>query len=94
MNKTIETILNHRSIRSFTDQLLTEEEVRLLVESAQSASTSSYIQAYSIIGVTDPDKKRKLAELAGNQPYVEKTAICLYFAQTFTGMTKWPGKRV
>ncbi|WP_186442469.1 nitroreductase family protein, partial [Bacillus paralicheniformis] len=61
MNKTIETILNHRSIRSFTDQLLTEEEVRLLVESAQSASTSSYIQAYSIIGVTDPDKKRKLA---------------------------------
>ncbi|MFB6498953.1 oxygen-insensitive NADPH nitroreductase [Bacillus haynesii] len=79
MNKTIETILNHRSIRSFTDQLLTEEEVRLLVESAQSASTSSYIQAYSIIGVTDPDKKRKLAELAGNQPYVEKNGHLFVF---------------
>ena len=79
MNKTIETILNHRSIRSFTDRLLTEEEVRLLVESAQSASTSSYIQAYSIIGVTDPDKKRKLAELAGNQPYVEKNGHLFVF---------------
>ncbi|MCI2455304.1 nitroreductase family protein, partial [Listeria monocytogenes] len=70
MNKTIETILNHRSIRSFTDERLTEEEVLTLIKSAQAASTSSYVQAYSIIGVTDQKKKAKLAELAGNQPYV------------------------
>ncbi|ASB86917.1 oxygen-insensitive NADPH nitroreductase [Bacillus sonorensis] len=79
MNQTIETILNHRSIRSFTDQLLTDEEIRLLVESAQCASTSSYIQAYSIIGVTDQGKKRELAALAGNQPYVEKNGHLFVF---------------
>lgn len=79
MNKTIETILQHRSIRSFTDQRLTEEEIRVLVESAQSASTSSYIQAYSIIGVTDQSKKRELAALAGNQPYVEKNGHLFVF---------------
>ncbi|MGN9867006.1 oxygen-insensitive NADPH nitroreductase [Bacillus swezeyi] len=79
MNKTIETILNHRSIRSFTDQPLTKEEIRLLVESAQSASTSSYIQAYSIIGVDDQSKKRELAALAGHQPYVEKNGHLFVF---------------
>jgi len=71
MNTVIETILNHRSIRSFQDKPLTREQIELIVASAQAASTSSYIQAYSIIGVTDPSKKKKLAELAGNQPYVE-----------------------
>ncbi|NPC94540.1 oxygen-insensitive NADPH nitroreductase [Bacillus sp. WMMC1349] len=79
MNQTIETILDHRSIRSFTDQPLTKEEIRLLVESAQSASTSSYIQAYSIIGVTEQSKKRKLAALAGDQPYVEKNGHLFVF---------------
>ena len=82
LNKTIETILNHRSIRSFTDERLTEEEVLTLIKSAQAASTSSYVQAYSIIGVTDQEKKAKLAELAGNQPYVEKNGHFLFSVQT------------
>lgn len=70
MNQVIETLLNHRSVRSFTDERMTDEQIRLIVESAQRASTSSFIQAYSIIGVTDPDKKARLAEIAGNQSYV------------------------
>lgn len=32
LNKTIETILNHRSIRSFTDERLSEEEVLTLIK--------------------------------------------------------------
>ncbi|AOZ88917.1 NADPH-dependent oxidoreductase [Bacillus xiamenensis] len=79
MNQTIETILNHRSIRSFTDERLTKDEVLTLVKSAQAASTSSYVQAYSIIGVTDQEKKAKLAKLAGNQPYVEKNGHFFVF---------------
>ncbi|MGE6630456.1 oxygen-insensitive NADPH nitroreductase [Bacillus sp. NPDC077027] len=79
MNQTIETLLNHRSIRSFTDERLTKEEIHTLVKSAQAASTSSYVQAYSIIGVTDQKKKAKLAELAGNQPYVEKNGHLFVF---------------
>jgi FMN reductase (NADPH) len=79
MNQTIETILSHRSIRHFEDKSLTKEQIELIVSSAQSASTSSYIQAYSIIGITDPVKKKKLAELAGNQSYVEKNGHFFIF---------------
>ncbi|BDG43287.1 oxygen-insensitive NADPH nitroreductase [Geobacillus sp. 44B] len=71
MNPVIETILRHRSIRQFEDRPLTDEQIRTIVECAQAASTSSFIQAYSIIGVKDKEMKRKLAELAGNQSYVE-----------------------
>ena len=79
MNHTIETILDHRSIRSFEDKLLTDEEITTIVECAQSAPTSHYIQAYTIIGVTDPEKKAKLAELAGPQTYVEKNGHLFVF---------------
>ncbi|WP_456277369.1 oxygen-insensitive NADPH nitroreductase [Bacillus sp. AK128] len=71
MNTVIETILNHRSIRSFEDRALTDEQIKTIVECAQAASTSSFVQAYSIIGVKDPAKKKELAALAGNQSYVE-----------------------
>ncbi|MFC7391792.1 oxygen-insensitive NADPH nitroreductase [Scopulibacillus cellulosilyticus] len=70
MNETIKTILNHRSIRSFEDKKLTDEQIETIVKSAQAAATSSFVQAYTIIGVTDRDKKEKLAEAAGHQRYV------------------------
>jgi FMN reductase (NADPH) len=66
----IETILDHRSIRKFENKELTEAQIKTIVQSAQAASTSSYVQAYSIIGVKDKQKKARLAELAGGQSYV------------------------
>lgn len=79
MNDMITTILNHRSIRHFEDKPLTDEQIKTIVLSAQAASTSSYIQAYSIIGVKDKEKKKQLAELAGNQEYVEKNGHFFIF---------------
>ncbi|WP_042455090.1 oxygen-insensitive NADPH nitroreductase [Neobacillus dielmonensis] len=79
MNELIKTILNHRSIRHFEDKPLTEEQVKTIVQSAQSASTSSFVQAYSIIGIKNKEKKKKLAELAGNQEYVEKNGHFFVF---------------
>ena len=70
MNQVIETLLQHRSIRRFTDKPLDRGQFEAIVKSAQAASTSSFIQAYSIIGITNQEKKDKLAELAGNQAYV------------------------
>jgi FMN reductase (NADPH) len=70
MNSTIDTILAHRSVRSFTDEKLSKEQIEMLVMAAQAASTSSFVQAYSIIGISDLEKKKALSELAGNQSYV------------------------
>ncbi|QFT91007.1 FMN reductase (NADPH) [Bacillus sp. THAF10] len=79
MNTTIETLLSHRSIRKFQDKALTEEQIKTIVECAQAASTSSFIQAYSIIGIKNIETKKKLAELAGNQPYVAENGHFFVF---------------
>ena len=79
MNETISTILNHRSIRHFQDKQLSDEQIKIIVACAQAASTSSFIQAYSIIGIKDKEKKRKLAEIAGNQEYVAENGHLFVF---------------
>jgi FMN reductase (NADPH) len=79
MNNVITTIQSHRSLRQFEDKPLTEEQIKTIVTCAQSASTSSFIQAYSIIGVKDKVKKKKLAEIAGNQEYVENNGHFFVF---------------
>ncbi|PAD68986.1 nitroreductase A [Bacillus sp. 7586-K] len=79
MNKMIELIQNHRSIRKFEDKLLSDEQIKTIVESAQAASTSSFVQAYSIIGVKDKQKKERLAELAGGQAYVAENGHFFVF---------------
>jgi FMN reductase (NADPH) len=79
MNEAITTILYHRSIRHFKDKQLSNEQIKTIVACAQAASTSSFIQAYSIIGIKDKDKKRKLAEIAGNQEYVAENGHLFVF---------------
>lgn len=79
MNEVIRLLQNHRSIRKFTEQKLSKEQVEGIIQSAQMASTSSNVQAYSIIGVTDPDMKQKLAQLSGDQKYVEDCPIFFVF---------------
>lgn len=77
MNDTLSLLMNHRSIRKFTDEPVTEEQLKTIVAAGQMASTSSNVQAYSIIAVTDSEKKRVLAELAGNQAYIVECPVFL-----------------
>lgn len=78
MNPTIETILNHRSIREFTEEKLTEEQIQTIVKAAQAASTSSYVMAYTIIGVTDDEIKEQLRQVSG-QSYVKENGHLFVF---------------
>ena len=78
MNDMIRTQLNHRSIRAFKEQALTKEEVELLVDVARHTATSKFMQAYSIISITDPTLKAAFAAIS-NQPYVEKNGHLFLF---------------
>ena len=78
MNETIQTQLNHRSIRAFKEQALTKEEVELLVDVARHTATSKFMQAYSISSITDPTLKAAFATIS-KQPYVEKNGHLFLF---------------
>ncbi|AYO23834.1 oxygen-insensitive NADPH nitroreductase [Vibrio owensii] len=79
MNSTIETILGHRSIRKFTSEPIASEQLQTILQSGLAASSSSMLQVVSIIRVTDTEKRKLLAQYAGNQAYVESAAEFLVF---------------
>ena len=67
----IELMKAHASVRDYKEKQLSREEVSELVEAAQHAATSHFVQAYSIVWVTDPEKRRKLGELSKNAKQME-----------------------
>jgi len=70
MNDLLATMSAHRSVRAFLDTPVPDEHIRAAVEAARMAATSSWIQAYALLQVTDPDERSTLAELTGGQPQV------------------------
>ena len=76
-NETLATILNHRSVRAFLPAPLPAGTLDLLIAAAQSASTSSNLQFWSVVAVEDPDRKARLSELAGQQKFIRDAPLLL-----------------
>lgn len=72
MNPTIQTILNHRSIRKFKNKKLDSSTVSTLIDAARHTSSSNFMQSYSIISVNEPSLKQKIAAIC-NQDYVAES---------------------
>ncbi len=79
MNAVIDLLKSHRSIRKFRQEAVDQETLNCLVEAGQSAATSSFIQACSVIQVDNPETRQQLAECAGGQAYVATAPRFLVF---------------
>jgi len=79
MNPTIDLLKAHRSIRQFQNRPIQPDLFQDLIKAGQAAASSNFFQAATIIRVTDPKKRAKLASLANNQAYVETAAEFLVF---------------
>jgi nitroreductase len=77
-------IKKHCSVRRFTDAAIERELLHRLIECGQMASSSSFIQAYSIIRVTDTDHRQQIAAAAGGQGWVESAAEFLMICADLT----------
>lgn len=67
MNEVLQLLHNHRTIRKFKQQEVETEKIRTIVEAGQRASTSSYVMAYSIIGITDEAIKGEFYKITGQR---------------------------
>lgn len=76
---TIELLKSHTSCRAFTEEAVTAENIKTILECAQKAPTSSYLQAYTIIKVEDEKKREALMEFSGGQEWVVKAPLALLF---------------
>ncbi|MBR7889152.1 oxygen-insensitive NADPH nitroreductase [Marinomonas sp. A79] len=71
MNPILQAQSTHKSIRKYTDQAIDADLLKQLIQAAQGAASSSFIQAYSLVQVTLPENRSKIATLAGGQKWVE-----------------------
>lgn len=76
-NDVIATILGHRSVRAFLPTALPEGTLERLVAAAQSASTSSNLQTWSVVAVEDPARKATLSELGAGQKFIAQCPLFL-----------------
>ena len=68
-NATIDQQVNHRSIRKFKDQQLTEKQLTTLYTVFQHTATSLFMQNATLLHITNETKRAKIRELCG-QKYV------------------------
>ncbi len=76
-NDHIALLLSHRSVRGYRPDALPAGTLETLIAAAQSAATSSNLQTWSVIAVTDPAKKAALAKLSNNQKHIEQCPLFL-----------------
>lgn len=88
MNKVMELLKSHTSVRKFKEEPVDNQLVTEIIQASQYASTSNHIQAYTIIRVKDQDKKKTLATLSGNQPYIEECPVFLVFCADLNRLNK------
>ncbi len=69
-NQTLETLLQHRTIRKYSDKEIPKEIVDSIIEAGFRASTTGNMQVYSVVITQDAENKKKLWELHFKQNMV------------------------
>jgi nitroreductase len=76
-NEVLDTLMSHRSVRAYLPDPVPPQTLELLIAAAQSAATSSNLQTWSVVAITDQDRKNRLAELAGSQKHISQAPLFL-----------------
>ena len=72
-----EAIENRRSIRAYTSKDVSEKDIEKLIDAARFAPSAGNIQPWEFIIVRDAKIKRKLAEAALNQEFIEEAPVVI-----------------
>lgn len=87
--KTIETILNHRSIRKYKPTPIPDSVLDEILLCASKASTTGNMQVYSIIVSKEAENRNKLWEIHFKQNMVLQAPVLLTFCADFNRFNKW-----
>ena len=77
-----EAIQKRYSCRSYKEKEIEREKLDMLLEAARLAPSAKNLQDWRFVVVTDKEKKRKLAEAANNQTFLEKAGTVIVACTT------------
>lgn len=78
MEALIKRINDHRTIREFTEEKVSKDNLNIILDSIIRTATSTGMQLASVIRVTDPIKKLEISKVC-NQEYVSRAPELLVF---------------
>lgn len=78
-NDIIDSILSHRTWRRFKDDSLPDGMLETLIAAGQSAASSSNLQSWSVVAVTDKVRRGRLMKLGGGQSQIGEAPLTLCF---------------
>jgi nitroreductase len=84
-----ELIMKRRSVRNFEAKEIPEQIVNELLDAANNAPTGGNIQPISVIVVQKAERRKKLSEMVGHQPWVKNAPLSLIFCIDFHRIKKW-----
>ena len=92
MNETLRLMQSHRSNRSYKPDIVSDQMLDQIVEAAYRGPTSVNSQQVSLVVVRDPVKRARIAEIAGEQPWIAEAPVFITlvvdFHKTRLGVTK------
>src|SRR3989338_8230167 len=83
MNETLRIQQSHRSIRSYKPDPISDAMLDQIIAAAHRAPTSMNAQEISLIVVRDAEKRARIAELSGGQPWVTQAPVFIVIAIDF-----------
>lgn len=85
----LNTMLEHRSIRTYLEKEIPEELLNQIIEAGMRASTTGNMQVYSIVNTTEQSLKEKLAPAHFNQSMLIDAPNVLTFCADFNRFKQW-----
>jgi FMN reductase (NADPH) len=92
-NPTLELIHQHASVRHYKMDAVAAPVIETIVAAAQHSSTSFNLQAYSVIAVTDEEKRIRFADLCGDQDHIRQAPLFLVWCADLSRSERFCQKR-
>ncbi len=83
MNQVISQLHRRKSVRVYEDRAIGPDEKRAIIEAALQAPTAGNMALYTILDITDPEKKAALAKSCDNQPFIATAPMVLIFCADY-----------
>lgn len=83
MNDVIDQLHSRKSVRVYLDRPIEEAEKKAILEAALQAPTAGNMAMYTILDITDPEKKLALSKSCDDQPFIATAPLVLIFCADF-----------
>jgi nitroreductase len=88
-----EAIKKRRSVRAYTSEKVSDEDVERLIEAARWAPSAGNIQPWEFIIVKNAETKRRLSDAALRQTFIEKAPVVIVVCADVTRSSWGYGSR-